>query len=552
MSLSILLASCGAQSSQSQPLPVEPLNCAAMPAASEDALYENALTILQDDLCQPMSTGPGVDHKAVMPLDSAAQPSQRLAQNSLGSLAVEPREYALPTVLKQGQPTSPLERTAFNPEYLSPEQDELLDALIADILADYGNPQTEVGKLRALRDWVARTIIHPYSYFHLFKPYDNTANLPEGKNWKDFATYATNTKVYEDFRFLWGTYKLDGFKLLDHAIDLTGGNAGGLMQKVEGSHYRVRDLANNNFYQCTPQAMILIALSHAMGYQGVLISTAGHDTAAIYIPSLSKWIYMDPTYNEDYVDRVTGALLSPDELLEKSFEGTVFQDAVAVKSPGPKWDPDVYLDFTDSPTTTYFNEHREGMQVMGSQLNADMIDNTLYNTRQVQVMTPKLPGWSPFDNERQYVRVLPQRAFPELGLYAGQMKAAEKSGYDVTVLANVPVQDLEMKLGEGDWQPVTGWTPGGTVNIDFPGGLVYLRATEKAGLKTSTMIVQMPEALTPPVTPPTTTDPAPTTPTDPAPTTPTDPAPAPTTDPAPTSPTPTTTEPAPAPTTTTP
>ncbi len=77
--------------------------------------------------------------------------------------------------------------------------------------------------------------------------------------------------------------------------------------------------------------MVLITLANAMGYQGLLVSTIGHDTSAIYIPSLSKWVYQDATYNEDYIDARTGFILSPDELLEKSFEGTAFSSALAVK-----------------------------------------------------------------------------------------------------------------------------------------------------------------------------------------------------------------------------
>lgn len=458
-----------------------------------DPLLSNSFINLKNDLCQPKNISNSNQLKKIQQRESGASVELKAnADAGLDIQSVKPRDQVSPIVLKQATVPSKMDRLNFNPEQLKPEQIDLLRPLIAEIMQDYGHPQSDLGKIRALRDWVARTIIHPYSFFHIFSPNKNVENLPIGKNWDDFYEFANNQKIYDDFIFLWSNFKLDGFKLLDYAIDLTGGNENGLMEKVSGSHYRLRSLDDTTYYQCTPQAMILIALANAMGYQGLLISTIGHDTSAIYVPSLSKWIYEDATYNEDYIDSQTGLILSPDELLEKSFEGNVFDSAIAIKNPGPSWDNTVFLDFSDSISTTYFNEHPMGMVAMGSQLNADMIDNSLYDTRLSQIMTPMLPSIYPFNDERVYNRVLPQRSFPELGLYLDGYEEKENNEFLVSIKSNINVFDLQIREESAEWKDIPDWQSGDSVSLPGNGKLVYLRARTSDDLHTSTMVIQMP------------------------------------------------------------
>src|SRR6266550_3540184 len=69
-------------------------------------------------------------------------------------------------VAAAAQPLSTVDRTRFAGEDLNNPLILALRPLVADILAAYGNPATNLGRARAIRDWVARTAVHPHAPFH--------------------------------------------------------------------------------------------------------------------------------------------------------------------------------------------------------------------------------------------------------------------------------------------------------------------------------------------------------------------------------------------------
>src|SRR5439155_22342831 len=92
----------------------------------------------------------------------------------------------------------------------------------------------------------------------------------------------------------------------------------GLMFHVAGAHYRMRDIESYRFFLCTYQTNLMIALWAAAGLHGTMLQTIGHDPAAVFIPELGRWVYEDPSYNNDYVLDGIGDALSPTDLLALS------------------------------------------------------------------------------------------------------------------------------------------------------------------------------------------------------------------------------------------
>src|SRR5205807_613182 len=95
----------------------------------------------------------------------------------------------------------------------------------------------------------------------------------------------------------------------------------GTMSQVVGARFRIRDIRSYHYTLCSYQAIIANALWAAAGLHSIRAATLDHDPAAVFIPELGKWVYEDPTFDDDYLLDGTGEPLSPVELLTLSTNG---------------------------------------------------------------------------------------------------------------------------------------------------------------------------------------------------------------------------------------
>jgi hypothetical protein len=356
-------------------------------------------------------------------------------------------------VVAAAKPLTTVQRDLFVGEDLAHPSILALRPLVADIFAAYGNPTTNLDRARAIRDWLARTAIHPHARVH---PSGSTANLgvlPPGKTWAD-VNGLPSTKVYAD-RDYWWAVGYDGYVMLDKLLGTldpaTGRRADdGMMTHVEGARYRIRDIASYRFTLCTFQEIMLNALWAAAGLHGMLITTIDHDPAAVFIPELGRWVYEDPTYNEEYLLDGVGEPLSPTDLLALSSAGEASR-LRATSLPGPGFDPEPYVE-----ADTYINEgHPGGMVIMGSQLNSRVVGVGGWPTRLVQIDVPQLTtAPSPFNDPVKYDRVTADVAFPALGPTVSEL-GVEDSVYVVRLSSTFPNhQRFERRLSGQEWERV--------------------------------------------------------------------------------------------------
>src|SRR5207302_4192805 len=228
-------------------------------------------------------------------------------------------------VLAAAQPLTTIQRALHVGEDVANPLILALRPLVTDILAAYGNPTTNLDRARAIRDWLARTAVHPHPPLHPDASTSNLGVLPPGKTWADVNAVSHSPKIDADQQYWWGV-GYDGYAMLDRLLGtldpVTGVRADdGMMVLVQGARYRIRDVASYNYTLCTFQAIMLGALWEAAGLQGMLISTVDHDPSTVFIPELGRWVYEDPTFNEEYLLDGTGDPLSPVDLLTLSSNG---------------------------------------------------------------------------------------------------------------------------------------------------------------------------------------------------------------------------------------
>ena len=325
---------------------------------------------------------------------------------------------------------------------------------MGDILAAYGNPTTNLARARAIRDWLARTAIHPHPPLHPDGSTSNLGVLPPGATWADVNAVSHSPKIDADQQYWWGV-GYDGYAMLDRLLGtldpVTGVRADdGMMVLVQGARYRIRDVASYHYTLCTFQAIMLGALWEAAGLQGMLISTVDHDPSTVFIPELGRWVYEDPTFNEEYLLDGTGDPLSPVDLLTLSSNGQASR-LRPTKVNGPSFDPEVYI-----PTASYVGQHPNGMVIMGSQLNNRVVGIGAWPTRLVQINVPQLALEPAFNDPVNYDPVSADVAFPRLGVVAQQLQVHD-SVYVVQLSSTFPnAQRLERRLNGGSWQSVAG------------------------------------------------------------------------------------------------
>jgi len=83
------------------------------------------------------------------------------------------------------------------------------------------------------------------------------------------------------------------------------------MEHIGGARYRIRDIQSYHYVACTYQAIIANVLWAAAGLQGMRVTILDHDPAAVFIPELGRWVYEDPTFDEEYLLDGGGDPLSP-------------------------------------------------------------------------------------------------------------------------------------------------------------------------------------------------------------------------------------------------
>ena len=384
-------------------------------------------------------------------------------------------------VLAAAQPMTTVQRDSFVGEDLANPLILALRPLVADILAAYGNPSTNLDRARAIRDWLARTAVHPYSGLHPDSSTSNLTVLPSGLTWAD-ANAASTSKINDDTQY-WGSVGMNGYLMLDRLLGTLDPNTGtraddGMMVRAQGARYVIRDVQAYRYVICTFQAVMLNTLWAAAGLHGMFARTIDHDPAAVFIPELGRWVYEDPTYNEEYLLDGAGDPLGPADLLSISSIGQANR-LQARKVTGPSFDTRTYI-----PSTTYINQgHPAGMIVMGSQLNNRVVGIVGlggpydWPSRLVQIDVPQLLQ-SPFSDPVAYDRVSTAVAFPTLGVPV-QTLQVQDSVYVIQLASTFPNgQQFQRRLNGGAWASVAqvDVLPVGQCRVEYrsldPGGNV--------------------------------------------------------------------------------
>ncbi len=350
-------------------------------------------------------------------------------------------------VVTAAQPLTDVTRLRFKGEDLGSPSTLALRPLVAEILAAYGNPTSNLERARALRDWVARTAIYPDVWVRPGHTTSNLSVLPVGKTWSDVNEVISPEEWYEDNLF-WGDQNWDGYTMLDRLLGTLDQSTGrraedGMMEYVGGARYRIRDIESYHYTACTYQAIILNALWGAAGLHGMLASVLDHDPSAVFIPELGRWVYEDATFNEDYLLDGQGEPLSPTDLLAVSTAGEAGRLHPA-KIPGPNFDPPVYMTLR-----TYRDAgHPEGMIIMGSGLSK-------LRDRFVQIDVPALASVpAPWSDPNRFARATASEAFPTLGPVVNDVRM-EDSVFVVQLSSTFPYHHhYERRLAGQSWESV--------------------------------------------------------------------------------------------------
>lgn len=328
-----------------------------------------------------------------------------------------------------------------------------LRPLVAEIMEAYGNPTSSLDRVRALRDWVARTAIHPDPELH---PNGSTANrsvLPPGKTWGDVNGMTWKEAADNSY---WDGAFYDGYAMLDRLLGELNPSTGtraenGLMEHVGGARYRIRDVETYHYVLCTYQSIILNALLAADGLHSVRAAIVGHDPVAVFIPELGRWTYEDPTYNEEYLLDGAGQPLSILELLALSSAGEAGR-LHAAKLAGPAFDAEPYV-----AGRRYLDAgHPEGMVIAGGQLYGRVAGmRASWAGRYVQIDVPALVGVpAPWSDPRVYGRVSADVAFPLLAPVVSEVRT-EDSVQVIHLASTYPNhQRFERRLAGQTWEPV--------------------------------------------------------------------------------------------------
>jgi hypothetical protein len=225
------------------------------------------------------------------------------------------------------------------------------------IYAAYGltAASNELARANALRDWVARTAVGNVAGPHPDGSTSDLSVLPAGATWAGVNDLITEQRETADV-YYWSQFDSDGVAMVNALLgaqNLSTGvrDSSGMMQEIAPGEYQIKDLSTYHFLSCDEQARILQTLYAAAGFQSMSVLEPAHSVTAVYLPSLAKWVYEDPFYDEQLAIG-SNAAASPAELFAASQAGgSSFQAIQSVKQLGPSWDPTYYTGLS----FTYFN-----------------------------------------------------------------------------------------------------------------------------------------------------------------------------------------------------
>lgn len=367
---------------------------------------------------------------------------------------VPDRPAGIRIIREAAVPSEPLpERIRYQGVDLTDPRIRALKPLVAEILASYAPANSALDSARVLRDWLARTAVHPYPPFHLDGSTANLSVLPPGASWADVnALYSERLEGDSNY---WAQLYQDGPQMLDRLLGAQGGTpeaVDGMMERVGPARYRIRSLDDYRFVLCSYQSQMLIALWAAAGLQGMMIPTLGHDASVVFIADLSKWVYMDPTYNDEYVVAGSSTPLSPLELV--TYTATGYLGKLQSRSiSGPRWDAEPYITAQSDHAASYLGEHPAGFQFIGSQLNNAVTSPFGVPVRNVQLDNSAVANDPFFGNLGNFARVIPSVAFPDLGVGISAAEPVD-GGALVHLVSSVPghVRFERRAGGERAWQ----------------------------------------------------------------------------------------------------
>lgn len=386
-------------------------------------------------------------------------------------VAGQPSDASGASVIQQAVlPPAPLEeRVTYQGADLADPRILALRPLVAEILAAYPPAKSALDTARVLRDWLARTAIHPYPPLHPDGTTSNISVLPVGTAWSDVnALY--HERYEADSHFWTGMYQ-DGPQMLDSLLGSVAGpraGTGGMMERVGPARYRIRSLDSYRFVLCSYQSQMLIALWGAAGLHGMMVPTLGHDGSAVFVPELRNWIYMDPTYNEEYHLDGRTVPLTPFELVTVSTAGRS-AELRSISSRGPHWDPSEYAASTAHPAGSYVGEHPEGFIFIGSQLNNAVTTPFGVPVRHVQIANEAVAAHPFFGNPASFRQVAPAVAFPDLGVGVERIES-EDAGIRVRLASSLPGHArFEKRVAGGEWVPCAeeDLVPHGTGMVEY-------------------------------------------------------------------------------------
>jgi hypothetical protein len=261
----------------------------------------------------------------------------------------------------------------------------------------------------------------------------------------------------------------------------------GLMEHVSGARYRIRDVAAYRYALCTFQSIIAQTLWAAAGLHGLRAATIDHDAAAVFIPESGRWVWEDPTFNDEYLLDGQGEPLSPTDLLTISTSGQSYR-LRPTKMAGPTFDPEPYV-----ATWSYLKAgHPEGMLIMGSQLFRNVVGVTGWSGRYVQIDVASLDDAPAIYRDTvSYSRATATDAFPTLGVVVGHAQQVD-SVLVLTLASTLPGHAyFERRISGGAWAPVgeTDILPIGACRVSY-------RSIDAVGgiSATATIDVWMPRA----------------------------------------------------------
>lgn len=438
----------------------------------------------------------GLEHEIAAWPSHTATPAEE-AQRLVPELPPSPPPVALLTPHRITRPTERLRYTAADLEGSFAMR---LRWLAAEVLSGYPDATTDLDVARCLRDWIARTAVHPYSLFHSHIPAgQGNETLPPGVERVDLTFLdKDNDRIQQDSAY-WAAYNHNGYGMLCALLGLdaaTGVYTGeGFMVRVAPGYWRIRDVATFPFVLCSYQQSMLQMLLAAAGLHGMLITTYGHDPGATWVPSLGKWIMNDPTYNDTYLLDGTGAPLSPVELLNATTTGALHRLQVskiltASGRVAPTWADGVYIDPT-APGCTYLSDsHPSGFVIMGAQLN----NSDRWSEAQVggAIRLCLIDGSArhrivPFGDEITYAPCAPYEAFPYLGCAVVNLEVLPTDEISVHLETAQPhAQGYEVSIDGAMWIhcPQVHTVAAGS-------GLVQYRSVDHGGRPSSTASISM-------------------------------------------------------------